>query len=1062
MPLNIDAGFFQLMMFQKQHMPRFYLFFIIGFCAQLAAQSHTPSWQQKIHYQIDAELSLPDRLVGKEKFKYMNNSPDTLYTVYLNLYVNAFGRGSHMQAYQETRDEAYGGSIISYLPDRLLGYHRVDNIRDENGNFLEFEIDDTILKILLEKPILPHSDEILYLDFELKIPWILRRMGRQNREGVDFSMAQWYPKLCVYDQKGWHKNYYLAREFYGEWATFDVSLTLPAPYVVGASGALSNASNIENMMKQDPDSTTKDRLLQSPAPFDTAGKSDDHLQSILSNLSQLAQQKSTGDKNRTWLYHAGNIHDFAWCADPDYRHETMDTLGVRLHLLYLPDVADKWKEMKDWTAQILQYMTTQVGKYPYRDFTIAQAGDGGMEYPNIVFITGNRGRFSLASVTAHEMAHNWFYGLLANDETQEAWMDEGITSYYTTRLMEHMLGRYVTAEYESPFKQKYYPKQDARVNTYTGYLWWAKQGFEEKVMGASDYFLSDQSYNYSVYFKGEIFMFVLEYYFGRDRLDRLMQKYFSVWQGHHVSTEDMKRFFEKETGVELDWLFEEWLNTTKQCDYAVVSHSGEWKNDSDGRYVEGRVALKRIGEIEMPMDVILRMKNGKTSGYRIPTRNDDPDISGLQRMPVWDLSTRTYEMYIRLNDAIESVEVDSSLLLPDVNRRNNRSGILPNIEWHFQKPVGYSPTLDSYLIEHRPSLWHNSIDAVRIGYQFKGQWNSDEHRTKLGLYYGVKNHAPDYDFTYSTPFYSLGRQTTLSGQSYKLEGRTENSAVVSRRLHDNAFNRPPFCDYSIGFRTSALLDADYLPPKIGWDKGRVNVLYLTWGYQPRLFSSSYLELGIESSTLGSRWDFSKFHLRYKLPITIRRNYFSATVRLYAGYGTGDIPVQEQFYFSGASPRELFENKFYRSRGTLPDVAWQRKKNGNRHLYYDGGGSVAGYYDANIFSRRLMAYGLDLNFFNPARWALKKTIFVITEFDPYLFSEGGWAWNSNNELKGGLKELYLMDAGFGAKYFLKFVPSWWGAYVLRFDFPIWINRPHRIGPNEKSLSLRWLMGLDHDF
>ncbi len=1017
----------------------------------LFSQTHRPSWQQQVHYTMDVELDTEYNLIyGKEIFNYVNHSPDTLRVLYMHLYVNAFKKNSLMEWYQNERDFFYGGSLISYLRDDLLGYTHVSNIADADGNRLIHRVDDTILEILLARPIPPEANQTISLDFIEKIPVLIRRMGRQNREGVDYSMAQWYPKVCVYDRQGWHKNYYLGREFYGEFATFDVSITLPEPYMVGASGVLQNAASPGDMMNRNADSTAGDRLIpeSNPAASDTG-----QTEEILAHSKWLRQAHAESSK-RTWRFHADAIHDFAWCADTEYIYDSVAYNGVRINLLYLPEVAGQWQEMKSWAVQILKYLTQYVGPYPYRDFTIAQAGDGGMEYPNIVFITGRRGRFSLASVTAHEMAHNWFYGMLANDETREAWMDEGIASYYTTRLMESLFGRYANIEYETPFKRKWYPKEDARVNTFVGYESWARQGFEEKILTASDFFSSDRSYNYSVYYKGEIFMFALEYYFGKQKFDDVMRKYFSEWNRHHVTSEDMKRFFEQETHTQLDWLFEEWLNTTKQCDYAVYDFTGRW--DHEKKSYGSEIRFERKGGVEMPLDVCVTLENDSSLTYRIPAHEDDPDIAGFTRCPVWNIVSAKYVLHLQLTEKIKTVAIDTSLLLADVHRMNNRTG-LPKLAWHFQKPAAYAPTLDTYVIEHRPSLWYNSVDAARIGYKFNGKWDTDEHRIALGIYYGVKSAQLNYDFLYQTPLYGLGKQTTVTVNSERLDGRSENSVTFSHRRFSRTLYRPPINDFALGFRSSSLLNARYLPPGTAWQKGRVNVWSLSWSLQPSLFNSARASAALEGSTFGSEWNFSKFYFSYQLPVILKRNDLSLQFRLFGGYISGEAPVQEQFYLAGASPRQMFDDKFYRSAGTLPNQLWL--DHGVRRLHYDGDGNATGYADANITGRRMFACNVNFFFKNPVTLLTTKNLLVFSHLEPYLLADGGLAWNVNSELHN-LKKLILLDAGAGFRYALP-VPAWWGRYVLKTDFPVWVSKPSLLAAKDRW-AFRWVIGLDHNF
>ncbi len=1035
---------------------------VIFLCAawsNVEAQTHVPSWHQSVHYWIDVELDPIQRIAyGKEKIIYTNHSPDTLTVLYLNLYVNAFKKTSHMEAYQNERNQYEGGSLISQLDDRYLGYNNVRDVRNGKGDFLDFEIDDTILKITLDEPLLPGVSATISMDFELKVPWLMRRMGWRNREGVEFSMAQWYPKLCVYDQKGWHRNYYLGREFYGEFATFDVSITLPESYVVGATGHLQNAEDIGAMTAKDPAETLGDRLFQSAFAGNDSGPApaNKELESVLSEFSKIMKQQK-GPKLRTWRYHAEKVHDFAWCADPDYIYEKVDHQGVRIHLLYQPDVADKWKEMKIWTVQILDFMNTRVGVYPYEDFTIAQAGDGGMEYPNIVFITGDRDRKSLASVTAHEMAHNWFYGLIANNETMEAWLDEGITSYYTTRLMEHLFGRYANIDYTSPFQQKWYPKEDARTATYAELEWWIKQGYEEKALQHADFFKSDRSHLYTVYYKGEVFMFTLQYYFGRDKLDELMRRFYATWRQNHVYTEDMKRFFEKETGIELDWLFEEWLNTTESCDYAIKKTSS--RRTDQGSY-ETEVLLKRHGFIEMPLDVALTLDNDSVIVYRIPSHPDDPDIPGYIRQPVWNKVSTDYGMYVELDHRVKRVDIDTTLLLPDVNRMNNSSAVLPKTDWRFKWPARVPPTLNSYLIEHRPSVWYNSVDAVRVGYQFNGKWATDEYRLKAGLYYGIDSRTVDYDIGYSTPLYNWGRQIYLDMSSYRLEGRSENSIGITKRLYNTTLYRPPIHTFRTAFRSSDLFDSRYLVPGIFWDNRRVNTVLLEWVIQTRLYDSPRLKTDFETTIIGSKWNFSKAYISGQWPINLVPRHVKLIPSMFGGYASGSVPPQERFYIAGASPRQMFENKFFRSRGTLPNALWMNRSDGSRHVYYDGEGSMSGYADSNLFAKRIMTVNADLWFRNPVSYVTSKNIFFVTQFVPYVFYDIGLLWNDNRVLRHNLNRSILMDSGLGAIFRLP-LPNWMGSYVIRSEFPFWVSKPEKNG-HDRSVAFRWLIGLSNEF
>lgn len=1035
------------------------------------AQSQACGWQQDAHYTIDAELDTrTHRLSGREKIQYTNHAPDTLHALYLNLYVNAFRKHSRMRQYQDERYRAFGGSLLGYYPDYILGNMEILGVYDGQGRVLFDEEDDTILKVSLREPLAPGGRVTVYIEFEETVPFLIRRMGRRNREGIDYSMAQWYPKLCVYDRNGWHLDTYLGREFYGEFATYEVSLTLPEAYVIGATGTLVNASSPGAMMQIPADSTRRDRLdeqtrvpsypaVDNPDQPDTLLNQNHELEELLSRFSSLSTEMASGGQ-RTWRFRAERVHDFAWCADPDYRYDSVLCGPTRVHFLYLPSVARQWERMKEWTGAILDYMNAHVGPYPYPDLTIAQAGDGGMEYPSIAFITGNRPPYSLASVTAHEVIHNWFYGALANDEVHEAWMDEGITSYYTTRVMNTLFGRYAMRDYGTPFKQKHYPNEDALVSTFASYEWWAKQGWEEKTLTHSDRFISDESYAYSVYTKGHVFMNVLEYYFGREAFDRLMRRYYETHAFTHVSTDGFRRFLEQESGTELEWLFEQWLGTTRTCDYGIRDIDGRWVVEGGRRFYAAEIHLRRYGLIEMPLDVVVTLKNKSQYGYRIPAHMLDADKPGLERRPVWDFSTRAYTLILELDDAIESVAIDTSRMMPDANRRDNATGLWNKFEMHIQKPVSYYPTLDTYVLTHRPSVWYNSPDGLRAGYRAHGRWATDEYRLRAGAYYGVKSRRPDYELILATPLYNLGRQTEMELTSLRLEGRSAHSLGLNKKWFVNAYDYPPYHQTSARIIYSRLFDADYLPRGISWDKGDVQSLQIEYRYRSRYFNSPQAAIGFETSVWKSDWRFSKISFSYYHPVELVRWYLTLNLRTYAGYAVGDVPAQAQFYLAGASPQEMFHQRFFRSAGTVPASLWQNRS--ARHWYADGGGSMSGYYNANIAANKIWTNNLDLYMANPLKRMFRQDLLLLTHSRPFLFFDGGLTWEHNRDLTDTFKKRWLSDAGAGMVYDLNMIPDWWGIYQLRFEIPFWVSRPSLNHGDTRTFKIRWLVGLYNSF
>ncbi len=1021
-------------------------------------------WQQDVHYFIDAELDANTHiLTGYEKIVYTNHSPDTLNKVYFNLYANAFRKHSNMRHYQDQRYSAFGGSWMGLLPEYALGEMEILSVSDGEDQILSHESDDTILSVLLAHPLLPGKKCILRIEFRLRIPVLIRRMGRHNREGVDYTLAQWYPKVCVYGREGWHLDYYLGREFFGEIGTYEISITLPEHYIVGATGCLLNAANPEVMLGIPADSTSGFRLLDSVRRKpdltelpDSLLHSNLSLDEILSNLETMAVAISPKEPLRTWRYRQERVHDFAWCADPDY--VSADTLcgETRVRILHLPDVSQQWRPVKSWVCGILKYMEENVGPFPYPDLTVAQAGDGGMEYPSIAFITGRRGEYSLASVTAHEVIHNWFYGALANDEVHEAWLDEGMTSYYTTRVMESMFGRFAMKESRTawPFRYKY--ADDARIRTFSDYEWWAKQGYEEPVLKHADLFLTDESYGYSAYTKGHVFMNALEYYFGKNRFDELMKKYFKSYAYRHVSTQTLRTFMERESGTDLSSWFDQWLKTTGTCDYGIGNISESARNENGLRFYETRIQLHRKGSVIMPVDVYIQEKNGQWLGFRIPSHPTDPDIPELERRPVWNRFTDSYTLIIELGDAVERVVIDTSHLLPDVHRSDNMSGLLPPIDWSFQKPWRRPPATDVYRVEYLPSLWFNHPDGLRLDSRFQGVWAVDEHRLKTELYYGIRSRRPGYRFEYRTPIYSAGRQVELSLQSCRLEGRTEQDVSVNKKWFGAGYDYPPYHTLKAGLRYARLYDDDYLPAGIRWDRGHQTSFYMNYRFRPGYRKENRLDGAMETSFLHSEQQYVKFDMTFQYTIPWITKFVNIRSRSFFGYSTGSVPSQSRFYLAGASPQEMFRQPLYRSAGTLPRDVWIRGQ--NRHWHLDGGGSMTGYYNADISTKKILTQSFEFTVPNIFYLMISRDLLILNRSEPFIFTESGLFWKENRSLFRHFRDAVVFDAGAGFIYRMSFIPEWMGRYQFRFECPFWVSRPSLNNANEKQFKKRWVVGL----
>jgi hypothetical protein len=629
----------------------------LAFCSYGWAQPDR--WQQRVKYNMDVKVDVnANRFTGKQRLEYSNNSPDTLKKVFYHLYWNAFQPNSMMdvrsrrQGTIAIRKDRNGNDIVDWdgrVRDRIvklgpdeIGYQRVKNFK-MNGRSQTTKEHETILEVVLDKPILPKSKVVFELDFEAQVPVQIRRSGRDNAEGVRYSMSQWYPKLCEYDYEGWHPTPYVGREFYGVWGDYDVNITIDKTYLVCGTGYLQNPEKIG--FGYEPAGT------KVPAP--------------------------TGS-TLTWHFVAPNVHDFMWAADPEYKHMSKQVRpDLTLHAFYkisaphlskqfdaLPqgiksrykDVNDfiaqyeaQWKKVVDDAARALPYIEKRFGAYPYKQYSFVHGGDGGMEYPMATLLKGP----GLGTVI-HEWMHSWFQMMLGTNESLYPWMDEGFTTFAENEIMA-----YLNSSKEWP-----------HADDYASYFALAKSGREEPMTTHSDHYNTNFAYGVAAYSKGCVFMEQLGYIVGEPVRDKILLEYYRQWRFKHPNVNDLIQVAEKVSGMKLDWYREYWVNTTKTIDYGI-----------DSLWEEGgvtKIRLKQVGEVPMPIDLQLTFKDGSKELHYVPMYlmfGDKPAEDDTQRKtyPEWKWTHPTYtiESSRKLTD-LKVVEIDPSQRMADIDRKNNK------------------------------------------------------------------------------------------------------------------------------------------------------------------------------------------------------------------------------------------------------------------------------------------------------------------------------------------------------------------------------------------------------
>ena len=603
----------------------------------LQAQNNTTYWQQSVDYDMDVDMNVQNyQYTGDQKLVYTNNSPDTLSQVFYHLFFNAFQPGSEMDVRLQnitdpddrmvnnlgTRENPEYESRISKLKPNEIGFLKVLSLK-QDGQDVQTKEEGTILQVILAEPLLPGKSTTFKMKFKGQLPVQIRRSGRNNEDHVALSMTQWYPKLAEYDFEGWHADPYIGREFFGVWGDFDVKISIDKDYILGASGVLKNASEIGY------------------------------------NYEEIGTKvKRPKGKKLTWHFKAEDVHDFAWAADPEFIHDKRQTKsGVTLHFLYKndPEIIGNWKKIQPKTEELLEFYNEHIGPYPWKQYSVIQGGDGGMEYANLTLITGGQDYGDLLGTTAHEFAHSWFQQLLGTNESQYPWMDEGFTSYISTLAQTSLAGN---------------DRENPSAGIYRAYDYLVSSGKEEPLMTHADRYDYNMGYGISSYTKGSIFLNQLGYIIGNENLGKTLNRYYEEWKFKHPTPNDFIRIAEKVSGAELSWYLNEWTQTTNTIDYAI-------NNVEEEEGGKTKVTLQRIGDMPMPVELNVTYMDGKEETFYIPLRmmrwsKDAKEGENWTEIKDWPWAYPNYSFSIdKPKSNIKSITIDQYGFMADINRENN-------------------------------------------------------------------------------------------------------------------------------------------------------------------------------------------------------------------------------------------------------------------------------------------------------------------------------------------------------------------------------------------------------
>ncbi len=1035
-------------------------------------------WQQDVHYKIEAQIDeKTDILHGKETLTYWNNSPDTLKFVYFHLYANQAVKGSYMDeltkannkipTYGKYQKEGLGIEILSMQTD---------------GVELKTEEDNTILKVYLNEALLPNSNITFDLIFKSFYDngSLRRRMKAYNSYGKKhYNGAHWYPRIAVYDRKfGWTTDQHLGREFYGDFGTYDVKLDFANDYVVGATGFLLNR---EEMYPKE--------LWEKLKIENFKDKPWGERPSVIT--------KRIAGKRKVWHFYAENIPDFAFVADPHYRIGVAEWNGKKAYSFAVESHASKWQNAASYTAKILKVFSTDFGMYGWHKMLVMDAR-AGMEYPMLTMDNGSDPGYR--DLLVHEVGHNWFFGMVNNNETYRPFMDEGFTQFLTAWGMEAIDG---PNRVRTPSKNWYTKLFDKPISAresevYYGYMRDATLHRDPALNTHSDGFHGALGHGGGyghVYYKTAVMLYNLQYTLGDELFLKAMQNYFNEWSFAHPYPEDFRQSMIRFTKVDLNWFFDQWLETTKNIDYKITSIS--IKNAKENTY---NITFKRVGRMQMPIDFQVTDKAGNVYDYHIPNTYFEKKTEAkiLPKWTGWDKLNEYYTATITLPkvaDAktkadkkigfLDNVVIDPSDRLADINQYNNR--LKSNIDWKFDSHTFKYPNRKKYTILYRPDIWWNAYDGIKFGGYMSGSLMRKKYKFSLLLGFNTRllqanlpfkkakhftNGRFYYNFNFSTPLDKIIPFSDVKFRSRYLDGLALNELTFSKELGKNV-------KISLGFKSMIRpekTDNNYLLYPKEWETQKWNNTFrIALKHNFRYNKNKAFGTINANAITGVFGDYKDLRINFEFKGKEKLGPLDVSSRFYALYRPKNIGANESSLFlAGANPEEMMENKYVRSAGFYPNSWVGSYSNQTTHAHFGGGLNLRGYagnaifvQDSSSFTTNSVykgnsgaAFNIEVAFDRLIKFKRVPRFLKSFDLDVYTFADVGFMTYTDAK---NVERILLPrgDAGLGAAFTIKRFGPLRGIkpLVIRFDVPFFVSNPNA---SESYFKFRWLIGINRVF
>lgn len=889
------------------------MFFLIIFPASPLAFSQTTGYfQQEVNYELS--VSLDDNsheLSAFGSIQYINNSPDDLKSLYFHLWPNAYSgnktalslqlastMGRH-KLFSNEYSRGYIDSIDFKVNGEPIKWNYVDNQPD-------------ICILYLSHPLASGDTILISTPFHVKIPG--GSISRAGHTGQSYQISQWFPKPAVYDMHGWHQMSYLDQgEFYSDYGRFDVSITLPSDYIVGATGELKNQDEIE------------------------------WLDAIASDTSWMTREYyGTGLPSRqgqfkTLHFTRENTHDFAWFADRNFhilkKRIELPASGdeVIAYMLFSDKQSHLWRNAPEYVQRAIRFFSEKIGDYPYKTFTAIQtslAAGAGMEYPGLAVIGSTEDAYSLDEVIAHEICHNWFYSAIGSDERRFPFMDESLTSAYDIMYTSHYYpGKKLWEVYfRNPKMARFFGIMDLPVQRMPEIEWLvqARNNLEQRIDLPAQEF-TETNYSNIVYFKAAMGFLHLRNYLGSEVFDSVMHEYYSVWNGKHPYPTDLQEIFERNTEKNLDWFFMDFTGTLKRIDYKA------------SRLKDNKLFVKNIGEMAPPFTV------SALSGDSVVSTIWSEGFRGEKTIPIPEHN-------------ITRVVINKDHTIPELNYLNNglnSKGIFPKADpvhlgllFSFEDPEKRS-------LVYTPLLNWNRINGLMIGLAVNNGFLLPKpfEYSVIPFFSFRKNDITGRGrIAYNiTPYDNFIRKATISvegsqfGASDQLNYHTLKTGLdlyfrnsdMNNRLNHKAFVR---------FITASDLYQIDIAEKTGTN------LYWQLGYT--MERSTLVTPYTFQTSLETDGNYQKTAAEIKYRISYSGVNNGLDIRLYSGFMSGRKPEFDYFNIapSGRSGRELylFQGEFPDRFTSSPETFWSRQ------MIITEGGLVSPVTDSVGYSRWLLS------------------------------------------------------------------------------------------------------------